>query len=150
MKALHALGSAVLPLCLASCTIGSPDDNFRANAEKSVSAHLKDPGTARFREEFIVRKPADENGYARVAACGVVDGKNSFNAYTGGARFIAHGIQGNDVLDIAVVQFEDADRRATPLSDGTDKPATIFEQVYWNNYCVDDTHPASYTGVSRT
>jgi hypothetical protein len=135
---------AVLAVICAACGV-SQDDEFRWTVEKNVAARLKDPRSAKFSGVYLIRQPAQQ-GYSKVAACGVVDGKNSFGTYAGSARFVAHGIQGNNMIDITSIQIEDpSDRRATIQSRENGKLTTIFEEVYWNAYCVDDNHPSTHT-----
>ncbi|EFI60726.1 MULTISPECIES: hypothetical protein [Comamonas] len=108
---------------LAGC--GSADENFKWTAEKNIARKLKDPDSAKFGKTFIVRKPANELGISEVVACGTIDGKNSFGAYTGGVRFVVRGLQGGDLLDISIME----------LDDPTESKPTTFEKVYWNAYC---------------
>jgi len=136
--------SCVALLTLHGC--GSDDDQFRWAAEKAVQSHLKDPDSAKFERTFVIRAEPDERGYSKLAACGVVNGKNSYGAYSGDVRFVAWGSQGPGMQDIASVNVENPfERSATVGSRETKNPATVFEQVYWNTHCVDATHQPSYT-----
>ena len=113
-------GAAALTAC------GSADENFIWTAEKNIARKLKDPDSAKFGKTFIVRKPADASGMSEVAACGTIDGKNSFGAYTGGTRFVVKGLQGDSLLDISIME----------LDDPTESKPTTFEKIYWNTYCM--------------
>ncbi|CAM4355271.1 Lipoprotein [Comamonas aquatilis] len=119
-----AISALVAAVALTAC--GSADENFIWTAEKNIARKLKDPDSAKFGKTFIVRKPADSSGISEVAACGTIDGKNSFGAYTGGTRFVVRGLQGNDLLDISIME----------LDDPTESKPTTFEKVYWNAYCL--------------
>lgn len=58
---------------------GSPE-YLIADAQRSVAAKLKDPGSAQFTDVRV-----SELG----AVCGKVNGKNAFGAYAGAARFVS-------------------------------------------------------------
>lgn len=140
----------LLPLLAASVVVGcgSPDQKAIWTAEKNVAARMKDPDSAKFSAQFLIRSPVDKNGFQQIAVCGVVDGKNSFGALTGGTRFVVLQSEGRNTFTTESVQIEDADRRATV--DSVDKPQkeTIFESIHWNRYCVDAAHPPMYSGES--
>jgi len=127
---------------------GSPDDSAKWSAEKAVTARLKDQPTARFSNEFVVRRPIDKEGKQELATCGIVDGKNSFGGYTGGSRFVViqwQYFKPNPIapaFDNVYVVIDDGDRRAAL---GALPHETIFERVYWNAECVDADHPATFT-----
>ncbi len=138
----------VTVVALSSC--GSPDDYAKLSAEKAVAARLKDPPTARFSNEFVVRKPVAKNGQQELATCGVVDGKNSFGGYTGGTRFVVIQMQwfkpAEPSFDNVYVTIDDGDRRAAL---GEPAHQTAFEKVSWNESCVDADHPATFTAQSE-
>lgn len=69
-------GLAITALALAVTGCGGDIDRART----SVASHLKDPDSAKFRNE---RQVSD------VAVCGEVNGKNTFGAYSGFAQFLA-------------------------------------------------------------
>lgn len=69
-------GLAITALALAVTGCGGDIDRART----SVASHLKDPDSAKFRNE---RQVSD------VAVCGEVNGKNMFGAYSGFAQFLA-------------------------------------------------------------
>lgn len=69
-------GLAITALALAVTGCGGDIDRART----SVAGHLKDPDSAKFRNE---RQVSD------VAVCGEVNGKNTFGAYSGFAQFLA-------------------------------------------------------------
>lgn len=147
---LHILVTPILIVALFTAytmaTI-TPDKSFQIEAEHQVSARLKDPDSAIFAGVFVIRESAKDGGIGQsVSACGIVDGKNSYGAHTGGARFVAHGLQGKNLLHFSIVELDDGNRRATVGSRDTSQPETIFEAVYWNKYCVDAAHPPLYTG----
>lgn len=126
----------------------SMQDKARWTAEKAVSLQLKDPDSAKFRDIFVVVKEMDVKDLYSVAVCGVVDGKNSYGAFTGGQRFVAKLItdkSGNG--SVKDLQLED-DKRATVDSLKSKNKTTVFEKIYWNDYCVDSTHGPTYTGKS--
>lgn len=125
----------------------TPDEVFIAEAREHVAAQLKNPDTARFGTSFVVRKQVEKNGavFDAVALCGLVDGKNAFGAYAGGTRYVVGGFQGGKIVTIVGVDLEDGDRRATVKSYDKAEKATIFEELYWNEKCVDAAHPPTYS-----
>lgn len=129
---------------------GSPDEKAKANAERAVAAKLRDPDSARFSDEFVVRQKVNSNNFVDLATCGVVDGKNLFGAYTGGARFVAVQSESDkyNVFDTSNVILEE-NHDGAPETYDAPQMQSIFELVYWNAYCVDATHPKSYTGERR-
>lgn len=127
---------------------GDKNKNFQAEAERAVSAQLKDGSSAQFSSVYLVKNKASQ-GSEWIAACGLVNGKNSFGALAGNTRFVVLGIQGEKSHGIATVNIEDHDRRGVPgKGPSPSKLPTIFEDVYWNPHCVDDLHPASYSGTN--
>ncbi|SDM56860.1 hypothetical protein SAMN05428957_10870 [Oryzisolibacter propanilivorax] len=128
---------------------GSDEDQARWSAQKVIAARMKDPDSAKFRDVYTVDAPSTLPNTRRIAVCGVVDGKNSFGTYTGGDRFVV--LQSFDskfnTQDTVTAEVEPADRRATPDSRKAGMPATVYESVYWNRYCVDASHPPTFTGI---
>lgn len=118
-----ALTGALLAAC------GSQDDNARGSAEKAISAKLKDPGSAKFSDVFLVEAnaPAPETRY--VAVCGTVDGKNSFGAYSGATRFVV-------LKSFGLGQFKTEGTVFAEIEDvSSSSSANAFTQVYWSKYC---------------
>ena len=124
---------------------GSRDDQAIWNAEAAVKRQLKDSDSAKFSGVYLVRQPSPSD-ISRVNICGVVDGKNSFGAMTGGSRFVVVAIQGSNLFDISDLQIEGPNRSATVDSRRTSSPTTVFEKIYWNTHCVDASHPPTFTG----
>lgn len=125
-----------------------PWEIFQEVAQNEVKKELKDPESAIFGESFVISSPLMKDGIRldAYALCGVVNGRNTFGAYTGGTRFIARGLAHKKSAFVTSVIFEDSDRRATVTSAETDKKATIFEEIYWNKECVDSKHHPTYSG----
>jgi hypothetical protein len=69
---------AGLDIALSGPEYGSPE-YLIADAQESVAAKLKDPGSAQFTDVQV-----SETG----AVCGKVNGKNAFGAYAGESRFV--------------------------------------------------------------
>ena len=112
---------------LAAC--GSQDDNARGSAEKAISAKLKDPGSAKFTDVFLVEVKAPAPETRHVAVCGTVDGKNSFGAYSGGSRFVV-------LKSFGLGQFKTEGTVFAEIEDvSSASSAKAFAQVYWSKYC---------------
>ena len=73
-----AFAYAGLDSAFAGPEYGSPE-YLIADAQQSVAAKLKDPGSAQFTDVHV-----SETG----AVCGKVNGKNGFGAYAGASRFV--------------------------------------------------------------
>jgi hypothetical protein len=133
MKASALTALALYSVLLIACS--SRDDLAKRSAENAVAAKLKDPESARFSGEFVVRQPKDKDGFRALATCGVVDGKNSFGAFTGGMRFVAQQTENEkyNTVDTAAVILENPSGDA--FVDG------MFVSLYWNRLCVDSNHP---------
>jgi len=125
---------------LVSCM--SPDEHAVANAKELVSARLEDPESARFNHISVVREPDNGKGFFLAAVCGIVDGKNSFGAYTGGSRFVVLQTRSYGTLGTIHVEMEKpADAIVFPGA-----KETPFERSFWNKRCVDVAHPPMYAG----
>lgn len=111
-------------------------------AMNALRARMKDPDSIVIRSSFIVRKPNRNNG-EDIAVCGIVDGKNSFGGFTGGARFVSVSttlkVGNSETFDTRTIQIEDSSEKTEAASVGM---LSSFEQVYWNDSCVDPAHPA--------
>lgn len=143
--------AAVLCVFFAAALVGcmSDDESLKFSAEKYVSAQLKDPDSARFSGVYLVPGNRRES-MQDVAICGMVNGKNGFGAYGGSERFVAYGYKGtaggSKLLGVSRAYFEGSDRRATVGTAEAPNKATIFEEIHWNEACVDATHPPTYSG----
>lgn len=125
---------------------GDRSQNFQAAAERAVAAQLKDDSSAQFSGVYLVRTKSHQ-GFDLISACGFVNGKNSFGVLAGNTRFVVRGSQSENTQDISSVNIEDHDRTGIPgKGPSPSQKPTLFEEVYWNASCVDDLHPASYSG----
>ena len=148
-----ALFAIVLATCAA--TSGCTDDDWAtANARLAVQAQLRNPDSAKFGDMHVVWQPRsnDTPHVMGGASCGTVNAENGFGGMTGPLRFVVvHAL--NDELgtkDNVLAVIEDPTKRqATVGSSGTEQPATVFEEVYWNHYCVDAGHPPQFTGQTN-
>lgn len=142
-----AVAFVILAILGSACT-RSPEDNARAGAEARVKALLKDPESAKFGNVFLVTGPPDSYGGRRLFTCGEVNAKNSYGGYSGSARFVATHFQTKDTFDTSAAIIENLNERAATV-DTKHSPlkTTVFEKVYWNQYCVDETHPATFTAT---
>jgi hypothetical protein len=106
---------------------------------KKLQAKMKDPDSMVIRSSFFVW--VNKGDYTEIRMCGIVDGKNSFGGYTGGSRFVSVSRSYKDTFDNFIVELDNssASDRAAAERIGT---VTPFEKVYWNEYCVDESHPA--------
>jgi hypothetical protein len=140
-----------LSACLALSACGNSDSNLKSEGENAVQSVLKDPDSAEFSDEFIVRTAPDSNGLQTVSVCGLVNSKNSFGAYTGPERFVVNFIAvGSDgaINEPPFVYLDEGDLTEAYATPETPQP-TNFEALYWNKSCVDDRHPATFSAASN-
>lgn len=132
-----------------SCTIS--DENIRQTAENSISNLLKDPSSAQFSDEFLVENLPDDSGYQNINVCGLVNGKNSFGAFSGSTRFVVALVvnRSQNILEATDSELDDGNDQATLSTENQENKETVFEQVYWNKMCINSQHPAMYTGQSE-
>ncbi|WP_241988151.1 hypothetical protein [Dokdonella fugitiva] len=110
------------------------------NTEKALREHMKDPGSMVIRSSYVVQK-TDAKGNQLIYICGIVDGKNSFGGYAGGTRFASKSEYSKalDTFDTWSVQIEDPEQERSAREVGM---LSGFDSVYWNDWCVDASHPA--------
>jgi hypothetical protein len=116
-----------------------PQGWLKDDTEKLLRARMKDPDSMVIRQHYFVRGgPAGSPN--TIAICGVVDGKNAFGSYSGGTRFVAYAMAGNDYYSgPQVLYMEDAKEQEEAKSVNM---LSAFDKVYWNGHCVDQDHPA--------
>ena len=116
-----------------------PEGWAKDNTEKKLVASMKDPDSMVIRSYYFVKNTA-ANGDEEIYMCGIVDGKNSFGAYTGGTRFASRSTSSKSLntFDTWDVQMDSEERKATASRLGR---LSAFEEVYWNKWCVDSQHP---------
>ncbi len=124
----------------------SQEQRILASVERHVAKQMLAPESARFTGGYVVFGP-ETNGTTHATACGYVAGKNAFGGYAPKTRYTATVITGSNILDISNIQIEPSDRSATVDSQGTGRPETVFEKVYWNRKCIDSGHPPTYSGT---
>lgn len=133
------------------------DEKMLKNAQEIVAQQLKDPESVRFSDLFIVRgeqgatTPGDT--WQDVSVCGYVNGKNAFGAFAGVMRFVVgfreyEKSKSHSVITVKTEETGQQSRDATLDSNNTSRPESVFDKVYWNERCVDETHPAVFSGVS--
>lgn len=114
------------------------------NTERELMSRMKDPDSLEIRTHFVITRV--NGNKSEIFICGQVDGKNSFGAYTGGTRFASRSTSNKDLgtFDTWSVQVEDEQetRKAREVN-----MLSSFEQVYWNDWCVDSKHaPVTVSG----
>ena len=110
------------------------------NTVKALKERMKDPDSVVIRSSYVVQK-ADDKGSQFIYICGIVDGKNSFGGYAGGTRFASKSESSKSLgtFDTWSVQMEDPEQERAAKHVGM---LSGFDSVYWNDWCVDATHPA--------
>lgn len=110
------------------------------NTAKALKERMKDPDSMVIRSSYVVQKE-DDKGNQFIYICGIVDGKNGFGGYAGGTRFASKSEYSKSLgtFDTWSVQMEDPEQERTAKDVGM---LSGFNSVYWNDWCVDATHPA--------
>ncbi len=109
------------------------------NTIKALKAKMKDPDSMVIRSSFVIQRTNEKND-TEIFICGIVDGKNSFGGYAGGTPFASRSVSSKALgtFDTYSVEMEDWKSKETAKQV---KRLSPFESVYWNDYCVDSTHP---------
>ena len=110
------------------------------NTVKALKERMKDPNSMVIRSSYVIQK-MDDNGNQFISICGIVDGRNGFGGYAGGTRFASKSEYSKslETFDTLSVQTEDPEQERTAKEVGM---LSGFDSVYWNDSCVDATHPA--------
>lgn len=109
------------------------------DAEKNLRSKMKDPDSMVIRSYYVVEKRNE--GTLEISICGLVDGRNSFGAYSGAARFISRSSSNRQLKYFNTHMVELENPLETKEAHGVNM-LSGFEYVYWNKYCVDASHPA--------
>lgn len=122
MKQFACLTFAVL--LLVGC--GTSDSELVVQAQSSIREKLKDPSSAKFERTYVLPHPDTSTKFTHLkSACGFVNAKNSFGAYTGSVRFVVllgvpNGEREFQVLDTNLEQHPDDD---------------TFQKSFWDSVC---------------
>jgi len=139
----------VAAMVLAGCGELGNDNEAKLLAEKQIEASLKDPDSAKFSGEFVIRSEPDSDGHQDIVTCGYVNAKNSFGGYAGDSRFIVTQSLNKKLQTFgnihSIMEDENPMYRDPHPEPVPGQPATVFEQLYWNKSCVDPSHPPSFT-----
>jgi hypothetical protein len=145
MKALKWIGAiCLIPVVLVAAAyirnkavgpVGWATDDV----EKALRAQMKDPDSMVIRSSYVVQRQTEFG--LEISICGLVDGRNSFGAYSGPMRFASKSFSNRqlEVFETSMVKLEN------PLEAKQSHDVNMlstFEEIYWNKYCVDETHPA--------
>jgi len=102
------------------------------NTETKLKSMMKDPASTAIRSSQTFSTVDSSTGAKTIYICGVVDGKNSFGAYSGGARFVSRSVSTADTFNTYEVNLEDPED--VSLARAANMPSA-FEKVYWAPYC---------------
>lgn len=109
------------------------------DVEKALRAQMKDPDSMVIRSSYVVKRQTERG--QEISICGFVDGRNSFGAYSGPVRFVSESLSNRQlkIFQTSMVKLENAveTKEAHEVN-----MLSSFEEVYWNKYCVDSSHPA--------
>ena len=100
--------------------------------EQRLQAMMKDPGSTVIRSSQTFSRIDPATGNTIIHICGVVDGKNSFGAFSGGTRFVSRSVSSADTFDTYEVDLEPPEDVALALRANLPSP---FEEVYWTPNC---------------
>lgn len=145
MKALKWIGVICLvPVvlvagsCVRNKVIG-PVGWATDDVEKALRAQMKDPDSMVIRSSYVVKRQTELG--QEISICGFVDGRNSFGAYSGPVRFVSKSLSNRklEIFETSLVKLENPTETKQSHSFNM---LSVFEDMYWNNYCVDAAHPA--------
>lgn len=113
------------------------------DVEKALRMKMKDPDSMVIRSSYVVERKTEFG--LEISICGFVDGRNGFGAYSGPVRFASKSFSNRQlgVFETSMVKLEN------PLEATQSRESNMlsaFEEIYWNKYCVDATHPALTVG----
>lgn len=100
--------------------------------ERRLQAMMKDPGSTVIRSSQTFSRVDPETGDTIIYICGVVDGKNSFGAFSGGTRFVSRSVSRANSFDTYEVDLESPEDVALAQQANLPSP---FEEVYWTPNC---------------
>lgn len=106
------------------------------NTETKLKSMMKDPASTAIKSAQTFSTVDTKTGVTTIHICGVVDGKNSFGAYSGGTRFVSRSVSTADTFDTYEVDLEDP--KDVSLARAANM-ASAFEKVYWAPYCSAKT-----------
>ncbi|MBD8654151.1 hypothetical protein IFT68_00740 [Oxalobacteraceae sp. CFBP 13730] len=106
------------------------------NTEAKLKSMMKDPASTAIRSAQTFSTVDSTTGAKTIYICGVVDGKNSFGAYSGGTRFVSRSVSTIDTFDTYEVDLENPED--VSLARAANMPSA-FEKVYWAPYCSAKT-----------
>lgn len=113
------------------------------DVEKALRMKMKDPDSMVIRSSYVVERKTEFG--LEISICGFVDGRNGFGAYSGPVRFASKSFSNRQlgVFETSMVKLENP-LEATQSHESN--MLSAFEEIYWNKYCVDATHPALTVG----
>ena len=120
-----------------------PEGWARDDVEKVLRAQMKDPDSMVIRSSYVVTRVS--GAQTEISICGVVDGRNAFGGYAGGMKFASKSVSNKELgyFKTDTVKLENladaAEARSVRMLSG-------FEEFYWNQFCVDASHPALIVG----
>jgi hypothetical protein len=109
-----------------------PEGWARDNTETKLKSMMKDPASTAIRSSQTFSTVDPKTGAKTIYICGVVDGKNSLGAYSGGTRFVSRSVSTVDTFDTYEVDLENPED--VSLARAANMPSA-FEKVYWAPYC---------------
>lgn len=103
--------------------------------EAKLKSMMKDPASTTIRSSRTFTNIDPTTGAKTIYICGVVDGKNSFGAYSGGTRFVSRSVSTTDTFDTYEVDLENSEDVSLARAANME---SAFERVYWAPYCRDE------------
>ena len=116
-----------------------PEGWARDDVEKALRTKMKDPDSMVIRSSYVVKRVVGAR--TEISICGIVDGRNSFGGYAGGMKFASMSVSNKELgtFDTHTVELENP---ADTVDARSVRRLSGFEDVYWNQFCVDASHPA--------
>lgn len=119
-----------------------PQRLAQENTIRLLKEGLRDPESLIIRSSYVVITE-EKNGSYAINVCGIFAAKNSFGGYAESRNFSSHSVGTTRPKSLATARIDietlnDVERASRKSS----HQLTPFESVYWNEYCVDQAHPA--------
>jgi len=106
LGALDLRSSSVAPTSAANLPLSSSQEFiWIRNNQRLIAKRLKDPGSAKFGNDFVSYKSGAP------VVCGTVNAKNSFGAYSGATRYIGAGETIGTYMEGEAKDFDDLWRK---------------------------------------
>jgi len=117
------------------------------NTQRALKAMMIKSGSMEILSSYVIQKQDAKDQSTEIFICGFVKGDMT-GPNSGGLRFASRSVSSKALgtFDTYTVEMEDPMKKDDAVKM---KMLTPFETVYWNEFCVDGTHPALVAGAAE-